>query len=372
MASVVVTGIGLRSCLGYLTDTWQHILANKTGIKLNRPFYSLPAYPLASIDPKPIDLTTLTQTIVQETIESARLKFPLKDCGVVVGSSRGCQTTWERFLQDRNPTDWLDSLPDRAAVVTARSIESYAPVFAPMAACSTGIWAVAKAYESIQMGICDRVIAGAIEAPISPLSLIGFEQMGALAATGCYPFDRKREGLVLGEGGAMFILETAELAQSRQAKIYGEILGFGLTCDASHISAPELNGKMGRRTIEQCLQRSQLQPEDVDYIHAHGTSTQLNDLNEAALITQLFPQGVAVSSTKGATGHTLGASGAIGIAMCLLALQEQKLPPCVGLRVSDFALDLVKEARDRKIRNALCLSFGFGGQNGAIALQATR
>lgn len=368
-ASVVVTGIGLQSCLGNLTDTWSSILANKTGIRLDRPFSELPTYPLGKIAKKPIYLEELTQKIVKDVIKSANLQLPLIDCGVVVGSSRGCQNIWEKSLTDLTTTNWLDSLPDRAAITTARLIGTRAPVFAPMAACSTGIWAIAKAYELIQMGTIDRVIAGAVETPITPLSLVGFERMGALATTGCYPFDRSREGLVLGEGGAIFLLETAELAKSRQAKIYGEILGFGMTCDARHLSAPELQGDMGKRAIEQCLQRSNLQAEAIDYIHAHGTSTQLNDRNEAELITQLFPQGVAVSSTKGATGHTLGASGAIGLAICLLSLQKQKLPPCVGLQESDFDLDLVRETRCQKVENVMCLSFGFGGQNGAIAIR---
>ncbi len=368
-ASVVVTGIGLQSCLGDLTDTWSSILANKTGIRFDRPFSELSAYPLGKIGSKQIYLEELTQIIVKDVINSANLQLPLIDCGVVVGSSRGCQSIWEKSLTDFTIINWLDSLPDRAAITTARLIGTRAPAFAPMAACSTGIWAIAKAYELIQMGTCARVIAGAVETPITPLSLVGFDRMGALATTGCYPFDRSREGLVLGEGGAIFCLETAELARSRQARIYGEILGFGLTCDARHLNAPELQGNMGKRAIEQCLQRSHLQAKDIDYIQAHGTSTQLNDRNEAELISQLFPQGVAVSSTKGATGHTLGASGAISLAMCLLALQEQKLPPCVGLQEPDFDLDLVRETRYQRVKNTLCLSFGFGGQNGAIAVR---
>jgi 3-oxoacyl-[acyl-carrier-protein] synthase II len=366
---VVVTGIGLQSCLGDLTNTWNGILAKKTGIRLDRPFSELPAYPLGKIAKKQIDLGELTQIIVKDVIESANLQLPLIDCGLVIGSSRGCQGIWEEYLTNFTITNWLDSLPDRTAITTARLIGTRAPVFAPMAACNTGIWAIAKAYELIQMGMCDRVIAGAVETPITRLSLVGFDRMGALAIKGCYPFDRSREGLVLGEGGAIFLLETAELARSRRARIYGEILGFGLTCDAYHLSAPELQGNMGKRAIEQCLQRSNLQAEDIDYIHAHGTSTQLNDRNEAELISKLFPQGVAVSSTKGSTGHTLGASGAIGLAMCLLALQKQKLPPCVGLREPDFDLDLVRETRYQKVKNIMCLSFGFGGQNGAISVR---
>jgi 3-oxoacyl-[acyl-carrier-protein] synthase II len=207
-----------------------------------------------------------------------------------------------------------------------------------MAACATGIWAIAQGYDLIQLGQADRVIVGAIEAPITPLTLIGFEQMGALATTGCYPFDRDREGLVLGEGGAVLILETEERASQRGASCYGQILGAGLTCA------------------------------DIDYIHAHGTSTRLNDRREAELIAQLFPPSIAVSSTKGATGHSLGASGAMGAVFSLMAIQQQELPPSVGLRHSEFALNLVGEMRSQSIRQALSFSFGFGGQNAVLAL----
>ena len=175
--------------------------------------------------------------------------------------------------------------------------------------------------------------------------------------------------MVLGEAGAVFILETAELAGSRGAKIYGEILGFGLTNDAYHICAMDEWGTAGIHAIEQCLDRSNLMSTDIDYIHAHGTSTPLNDRRESQLIRRIFPAGVAVSSTKGATGHTLGASGAVGVALCLQAIATQTLPPCIGLKNSEFDLDLVMVPRFTDVNNLLCLSFGFGGQNAAIALK---
>jgi 3-oxoacyl-[acyl-carrier-protein] synthase II len=366
---VVITGIGLLSCLGSLRETWQAILANRTGINLDRPFATLPAYPLGKIGNKTANLSQITEIIATKALKDAGISPPLTECGVVVGSSRGCQGIWEENLDRGMAIDWLDSLPHRSAIVAARSIQTIAPVFAPMAACSTGIWSIAKGYELIQMGTCKRVIAGAVEAPITPLSLVGFQQMGALASTGCYPFDRAREGLVLGEGGAILVLETAELARSRHAKIYGEILGFGLTCDAYHLSAPQLQGGSAERAVVDCLRRSNLEAKDIDYIHAHGTSTHLNDLHEAALMGKLFPQTVAVSSTKGATGHTLGASGAIGAAITCLALQEQKLPLCVGTNQPEFSLNLITKPCERKLSNALCFSFGFGGQNGVVAFR---
>lgn len=146
------------------------------------------------------------------------------------------------------------------------------------------------------------------------------------------------------------------------------MLGFGLTSDAYHAVKPKPGGKSAIAAVKQCLDRSNLCPADIDYIHAHGTATQLNDQNEAQLIQQLFPQGVPVSSTKGATGHTLGASGVLGAAFCLMALKHQLLPPCVGLKEPEFDLDLVTEPRQSQIRHVLCFSFGFGGQNAVVAL----
>lgn len=258
------------------------------------------------------------------------------------------------------------------AIAAARAIGSTGPVLAPMAACATGIWSIARAVDLISTGECQRAIAGAVEAPITPLTLAGFSRMGALANNGCYPFDENREGFVLGEGGALFVLESAELARRRGAKIYGRISGFGLTNDACYANSPELGGKSAIAAVNQCLKRSNLAAIDIDFIHAHGTATDLNDRHEALLIEKLFHRGVAVSSTKGATGHTLGASGALGVAFCLMSIKYQMLPPCTGMKKPGFELDFVRCARSAIVRNAVCLSFGFGGQNAAIVLSGNR
>jgi 3-oxoacyl-[acyl-carrier-protein] synthase II len=319
-----------------------------------------------------LSLGQIVQITVQDALEDAQLVAPIENCGVAIGSSRGCQGLWEKFASspDQFPIDWLETLPHQAAILTARQIGTQAMVLAPMAACATGILAFSQGCELIQQGRCERAIAGAVEVPITPLTLAGFEQMGALAKTGCYPFVQQREGLVLGEGGAVFVLESLELAQKRGAKIYGTIKGWGFTCDASHVSAPAEDNHSATLAIQQCLKRSNLTPNDIQFIHAHGTGTQLNDRREASLIRSIFPEQVSVSSSKGATGHTLGASGALGIGFSLMALHSQILPPCVGLKDSDFDLNLVKNAQSTSINHALCLSFGFGGQNAAIALSA--
>ena len=376
MDRVVVTGIGLVSALGKSLETsWRNLLLGKTGIKLHQLFPELGMIPLGLIAEKPSSLNTLTEIVVTSALEDAQLVVPLSDCAVVIGSSRGYQASWEIIARQMHEQkhgfdldNWLNTLPNMNAIAVARQIGATGAVLAPMAACATGIWAIAQGAMLIQSGQYQRVITGAIEAPITPLTIAGFQQMGALAKTGAYPFDLQREGLVLGEGGAVLILESAELATQRQAKIYGEILGFGLTADAYHGNSPEPTGKSAIIAIKQCLERSQITPTDIDYIHTHGTATQLNDRIESKIIQSLFSDKLAISSTKGSTGHTLGASGALGVAFSLMALQQGILPPCVGLRQPEFNLNLITSAQARKIHQALCFSFGFGGQNAVMAL----
>lgn len=373
---IVVTGMGGVSALGTLEQTWKRLLAGETGIHSQQPFSELPAQPLALIHSTPASVELLVTQVVQAALQDANLPNGLPDCGVVVGSSRGNQARWEQVARRCQGRDWqvpelahwLDMLPHAAAIATARHIQTTAPVLAPMAACATGLWAIAQGCELLHSGACQQVIAGAVEAPITPLTLTGFARMGALARTGAYPFDRDREGMVLGEGGAVLVLETAAAAKRRSAQVYGRILGYGLTADGYHVSAPDVAGEAAISAIRQCLQRAGLAATAIDFIHAHGTATQLNDRNEARLIQALFADGVAVSSTKGATGHTIGASGALGVAFCLLAMRNHLLPPCTGLKQPDFELNFMTQTTPALVEHTLCLSFGFGGQNAAIAL----
>jgi len=380
--NIVVTGIGLISSLGKSLETsWKNLTLGRMGIGWEQPFPELAALPLALIYKQPTDIKQLTQLAVTAALTDAGLEPPLPDCGVVIGSSRSQQAVWEELNRIRNSEDpfgeasygirnleFSETLPHEIATIAARQIGATGVVSSPMAACATGIWAIAQGTLLIETGQCQRVIVGAVEAPITPLTLAGFRQMGALASTGAYPFDRHREGLVLGEGAAVLVLESAKIAQQRSAKIYGRVLSFGLTNDAYHAAQPEPTGRSAIAAIKQCLERSNLTPQDIDYIHAHGTATQLNDKREAQIIQYLFPLGIPVSSTKGATGHTLGASGAIGTAFCLMALRHQILPPCTGLRSPQFDLDLIATPRREAVRHSLCLSFGFGGQNAVLAL----
>lgn len=368
---VVITGIGLRSSLGDLETSWRRLCQNQTAIAPQSIFPDLPTLPIALIGEQPQSLNTLVGPILQDALRSGGLELPLTDCGVAIGSSRGHQAEWEQLRRSPgNLSNWLTHLPAMTAAQVAANIGTLGPVSAPMAACATSIWAIAQGYEWIRTGRCSIAVVGAVEAPITPLTLASFQRMGALAKTGCYPFDRDREGLVLSEGGAIFILESRQHAQQRQANIWGVLQGFGFTTDAHHVSAPEPTGKMAHRAVLECLQRSQLTPQEINYIHAHGTSTQRNDRLESQLVRQVWGQNttVALSSTKGATGHTLGASGALGLAFTLLAFRDQRSPPCVGLKTLEFPINCVRQATSGQLRHALVLSFGFGGQNTVLAV----
>ncbi len=366
---VVVTGIGLRSALGNLSQTWQGLLAGRSGIQIHQPFAALPALPLGLLANCPaLDLRPLVQAIVADALTDAGLMLPLMDCGVVIGSSRGNQTLLEQMLSGKaSIADWCAAQPNIAAVTAARMLKTPMIVLAPMAACATGISAIARGAALIRSGQCDRVLVGAVDTPVTPLTIAGFRQMGALAATGCYPFDIDREGFVVGEGGAVLVLESEDLTRSRGANnIYGRIMGCGLTADAYHLSSPDPAGVGAKAAIAQALNRSGLEAEAIGYIHAHGTATQLNDAMEAATIREIFGHQPWVTSTKGAIGHTLGGSSALGAAFCLMALRDQVVPGCVGLRETKFCIRIAQQSQSAALNYALCNGFGFGGQNGAI------
>jgi len=357
-----------------VSKTWERLLAGKSGLTPQQPFPEFPPLPLGMVEGAIVPLPDLLQQAVTEAVRDAQITLPDLDCGVVIGSSRAFQAQWEvlakhQLTQGGSPQNWLNTLPAMASTGVAQLLGTTGPVLAPMAACATGLWAIFQGAELIRRGQCQRVIVGAGENPITPLTLAGFDRLGALAPTGCYPFSHKREGLALGAGAAILVLESAQsLAQRPQIKPYGCILGAGLSADAYHLTAPDPDQVGSRLAIEQCLRRSRLKAEDIDYIHAHGTGTRLNDAHEAALIKKCLPYLPPISSTKGATGHTLGASGAIGAVLCCLALRHQQLPPNVGLLGDPIYPHVVTQSCASSVKTALCMSFGFGGQNAVLAL----
>lgn len=365
---IFVTGIGIVCALGNTVDAvWGRLLAGETGIANHQIAPEFPSYPLGLVNIQPSPELLLQQALVM-ALSDTDWDLPLDDCGIAIASSRSQQFIWEKLTGTTKPELWLDSLPHMLAVRAARQLGITGLVASPMSACTSGLSAIDRGLEWLQMGMCRRAIVGAAESCLTPLNVTGFAQIGAIAPTGAYPFDKNREGMVLGEGAAVLLLEAVPKGQNSPTKAYGRILGCAFSNDAYHLTAPNPDYQLAAKTIKLCLERSQVSLESVGYVHAHGTGTRLNDSREAQLLQYLFPQGVPVSSTKGATGHTLGASGMLGAAFSLLALQQQVLPPCTGLKEPEFELEFVLAARTSAIETALCLGFGFGGQNSAIAL----
>ena len=379
MNQVVVTGISIQSCLGNTHNTWENILQKKSGITIAQPFEHLPPLSLGLITKNKPQITShLTKELIIDLWSDSSIDTANDDIGVVIGSSRGCQSQWEQFLAIGDAITkeleftlpWLETLPFEPAKIVAHFVNCRGAVMSPANACATGLVSVIQGYELIKRSLCSQVVVGAVETPVTPLTIVGFKNMKALAQNRCDPFGDDRDGLVLGEGGAMLLLETKESALARGAKIYGEITGWGLNCDANRMTAPSSTGETSIKAIKNALAMGDIAPEKIDFIHAHGTGTTLNDRLEAKIINQLFPHSPWVASTKAYTGHTLGASGAIAIALNFLALDQQKLFPHLNYSENKLNVNLSPDDRDYPLRNMLCFSFGFGGQNAVVAIKS--
>jgi 3-oxoacyl-[acyl-carrier-protein] synthase II len=246
-------------------------------------------------------------------------------------------------------------------------------------ACASGTHGIGEAYRMIKHGYADVMIGGGAEAPFSKICFAGFENMTATTVrtdpNRCStPFDAERDGFVMGEGAGFFVLEEYEHAKARGAKILGEIAGYGTTCDAYHITAPEPSGDGAARAMKMALQDAGIAPEEIDYINAHGTGTPLNDLSETRAIKLAFGDEtkVPVSSTKGNIGHLLGAAGSVEAIFCLKAIEEGWIPPTINLEKPDpeLTLDYVpNEGRKADITYTMSNSLGFGGHNGTLIIK---
>lgn len=248
-------------------------------------------------------------------------------------------------------------------------------------ACASSTHAIGEAYKTIKHGYEDAVLAGGTEASICGLGIAGFENMKALSSSedktrASIPFDKERNGFVMGEGAAMLVLEELEHAQKRGAKIYAEVIGFGATTDAYHITSPDPEGNGAAKAMKRAMEEAKVQPEEIDYINAHGTSTHLNDATETIAIKkalgEVASQKVKVSSTKGNTGHLLGAAGAIEAIFCVKAIQDQIIPPTINYKVPDEECDLdivPNEVVTTKVETVMSNSLGFGGHNASIILR---
>jgi 3-oxoacyl-[acyl-carrier-protein] synthase II len=318
--------------------------------------------------------------------------YPPEKTAVVAGSSMGGMLTWEetyiqylcRGPRGMNPYFTIRQPVDTAAGEISRQQGTNGPAECPVAACATGALVVGRACELLKQGVADVAFATASEASLSHLGLGGFEALKALVTRdygdptkASRPFDKERSGFVMAEGGACLLLENLDKARKRGARIYAEIIGFGNFADAFHPTRPNPEGKYATLAMEFALKDGRLNPSEVGYINAHGTSTKLNDIMETKAIKKAFGPDLAnklpVSSTKSMTGHLMGAAGTLETAICALALYHQFVPATINYENPDPQCDLAdyvpNEPREAKIQVALSNSFGFGGRDATIALR---
>ncbi|MCA1993303.1 MAG: beta-ketoacyl-ACP synthase II [Coleofasciculus sp. S288] len=405
---VVVTGLGAITPLGNtVTEYWQGLLEGRSGIGLITLFDASRldcqiAGEVKGFDPceyinrkeaKRMDrFAQFAVCASQQAIADAGLEINelnADQVGVVIGSGVG----GIKVMEDQQEV-YLTRGPDRcspfmipmmianmAAGLTAIHIGARGPNSCTVTACAAGSNAVGEAFRLIQQGIAQAMICGGTEAAVTPLSVTGFAAARALSTRNAEPtrasrpFDRDRDGFVMGEGAGILVLEELNHALSRQAHIYAEIVGYGLTCDAYHMTAPMPGGKVPARAMELALKEAGLFPNQVSYINAHGTSTCANDINETLAIKQALGQHAfqtAISSTKSMTGHLLGGSGGIEAVATVMAIATDKIPPTINLENPDSACDLdyvPNHSRTQQVDVALSNSFGFGGHNVTLAFK---
>jgi 3-oxoacyl-[acyl-carrier-protein] synthase II len=309
--------------------------------------------------------------------------------GVIIGSGIGGLKTFEEQHdvyrargQGKISAFFIPMfISDIAAGMVSMRFNAKGPNYATVSACATSAHAIGDAFRTIQYGDADVMITGGSEATVTPMAIGGFANMKALSErnespeSASRPFDATRDGFVMGEGGAVLILEELEHAKRRDARIYGEIVGYGATGDAYHLTAPAPDGEGAQRAMRRAMKDAGLDLADVQYINAHGTSTPANDLNETKAIKAVFGEHaseVSVSSTKSCTGHMLGAAGAIECIVSIMAVKECVIPPTINYETPDPELDLnytPNKAIKRDARAALSNSFGFGGHNVTLAVR---
>ena len=309
--------------------------------------------------------------------------------GVIVGSGIGGLKSFEEqhdVYRERGQTKISPFfipmfIADIAAGIVSMRFNAKGPNYATVSACATSAHAIGDAFRTIQYGDADVMITGGSEATVTPMAIGGFANMKALSernespATASRPFDATRDGFVMGEGAGVVILEELEHARRRGAKIYAEIVGYGATGDAYHLTAPAPEGEGAQRAMRRALKDAKVDVHEVQYINAHGTSTPANDLNETKAIKAVFGDAakhVNVSSTKSATGHMLGAAGAVEFIVCAHVVRECTIPPTINYETPDPELDLnytPNKPAKRDVRVALSNSFGFGGHNVSLAIR---
>lgn len=402
---VVITGMGAVTPIGNnINELWEGLITGRNGASIITrfdvsKFATQFACEVKNFDPsvyidkkeiKRMDLYThFALASAAMALEDSKLdlsKIDLNMAGVIFGSGIGGIQTFEEqhniFLEGGpkkvSPFFVPMMIPDIAAGHISIKYGLKGPNYATVSACATSSHAIADAFIHVQRGSADIMICGGSEAPITQMSIAGFNAARALSTwndrylEASRPFDKDRNGFVMGEGGGVLILEELEHALKRGAKIYAEIVGVGLTGDAFHITAPAPNGEGAVRSMREALRDANVEPSVVDYINAHGTSTELNDVNETKAIKTVFGEHaykLAISSTKSMTGHLLGAAGAVEAIITVLALVNNTIPPTINLDEPDPECDLnytPKVPVKREIKYALSNTFGFGGHNATI------
>jgi len=408
---VVVTGLGVVTSLSCeVSDLWMRVLNGESGVHALRLFDTTdfkvkfggdvqnwqPTEYISAKDMKRLDrftqfaLVAGTDAATDSGIDFSR--EPTFRSGVILGSGIGglreIETQVERLLHkgcDRVSALTIPKLMVNAAggnLAIKYGLKD--PNYAVSTACASATNAIGDALKTIQCGDAEVMITGGTEAALTPVALSGFQNMRALSvrneepARASRPFDAGRDGFVLSEGAGMLVIEEFEHARSRDAKIYGEILGFGSSCDGGHITQPDENGTGAAKAMELALKDAELDPSSIAYINAHGTSTPLGDKAETVAIKRVFAEHareLSVSSTKSHIGHTLGASGGIELILTVLALVRNVVPPTINLEEPDPDCDLDYtpcQPRERAVNTAMSNSFGFGGHNASVIVGKLR
>ncbi len=402
---VVITGLGAVTSLGcQVEDLWQRICRGESGIREIRSFdttgfkvriggeivdWNTDGY-LPAKEAKRLDLFTQYAIVAAtDAVRDSGLDFSQEDpfaCGVILGTGVGGLHEIEA-----QHTRLLEKGPDKVSAFTIPKLMVNAacgqisiqfglrgPSAAVATACASATNAIGDSMKAIQYGDADLMVTGGAEAALTPMGISGFASMRALAArnddptTASRPFDADREGFVLSEGAGILVLEEYEHARARGARIYCELLGYGVSADAGHITQPDEEGAGAGRAMNRALADAQIDPSQVDYINAHGTGTQLGDLAETRSIKRVFgaaAPGLSISSTKSQLGHLLGASGGVEMVLTALAIRDGLIPPTINLDRPDPECDLdytPHQPRERRVRFAMSNSFGFGGHNATL------
>jgi 3-oxoacyl-[acyl-carrier-protein] synthase II len=404
-----VTGLGIVSPLGLDTkSTWEAVAAGRSGVDYITAFDAEGFETQFAAEVKGFDPTQyvsrkevrrmdrfcqLAIAATEEALAQAQLDVADEDpfrTAIILGSGiGGIISLSEQFdlLKEKgpkrvSPTLIVATLIDNAPAAISMRLGAKGPNLGIVSACASGADAIAQAWEMIRQDRVDIAIVGGSEAPIAPICVASFNATGALSKRNSdpkrasRPFDVGRDGFVMAEGAAVLILESGDSVRNRGAQPMAELAGFGSTSDAYHVTAPSPTGESTYRALEAALARSGLTPQDVDYINAHGTSTQLNDLTETKAIKMALGDRayqIPISSTKSMTGHLIGAAGAIEAAFCVLTIQNGLIPPTINLEEPDPECDLdytPHQARQAQVRVALSNSFGFGGHNTVLAFTA--